>query len=159
MQACMTYMYYYHDYGWVAVSFQLPSFVFCSIKQASHKLTTVIQFSSEITTSNYLPVQFHHRLVPAARLLKAHGGRTEERLGLWMSVELDGVDGGDLIADLLKECALDTLVQTDDKDVPLWGIPLPEFVKLVCDRNPTRCRIRVMYKCTYYMNIKKIRAL
>ena len=143
------YMYMYMCTISMAVSFQLPTFEFRFIKQAPHKLTTVIQFSSEITTSNYLPVQFHHRLLPAARLLKAHGGRTEERLGLWMSVELDGVDGGDLIADLLEECALDTLVQTDDKDVPLWGIPLPELVKLVCERNPTICRIRVMYIYEY----------
>ena len=59
-----------------------------------------------------------------------HCGCSKERLGLWVTVELNAVDGGDLVADLLEKSALHALIETDDEYIPLRGFPLPELVIL-----------------------------
>ena len=93
-------------------------------------LTIVIELSPEVTPTDNLPVQFFHGLQPSARVLEAHCGCSKERLSLWMAVKLDAVHSGYLVTDLLEESALHALVQTNHKDIPLRGFPLPELVVL-----------------------------
>lgn len=79
-------------------------------------------------------------------------------------MELDAVDGGYLVADLLEERALYALVQTNHKDVPLRGFPLPELVELGSEMNfykSQRLRyLQTAYKqaCVHvhYYNISKL---
>ena len=93
-------------------------------------LTIIIEFSSEIASTDNLPIEFLHRLQSRARVLEAHRRCSKERLCLWVTMELDAVDGGDLVTDLLEKSALYTLIETDDEYVPLRGFPLPELVIL-----------------------------
>ena len=93
-------------------------------------LTIIIKFSSEIASTDNLPIEFLHGLQSRGRVLETHCGCSKERLGLWVTVELNAVDGGDLVADLLEKSALHALVETDDEYVPLRGFPLPELVIL-----------------------------
>ena len=105
----------------------------CVCISCEAKFTIIIQLCPEVTTTDYLPVQFLDCLLPSARVLEAHGGCSQERFCLGMAMELDTVHDGYLVADLLQKGALDTLIQTNHKDVPLRGIPLPELVILVRD--------------------------
>ena len=93
-------------------------------------LTIIIEFSPEVTATDNLPIELLHSFQPGARVLETHSGSPEEGLRLGMTVKLDAVHRGYLIADLLEEGAFDTLVQTNHKDVPPRGISLPELVVL-----------------------------
>ena len=99
-------------------------------------LTIIIELRSEIASTDNLPIEFLHGLQSRARVLEAHRRCSKERLGLWVTVELDAVDGGYLVADLLEKGALHALVETDDEYVPLRGFPLPELV--ILDRDFTK---------------------
>ena len=73
-------------------------------------LTIIIELSSEITSTDNLPIEFLYRLQTSARVLEAHSGCSKECLCLRMTVELDAVDCGYLVTDLLEKSALDALV-------------------------------------------------